>query len=282
MRSWLFVPGNRADMMAKAARAGADAVILDLEDSVSPQSKVEAREAVAEALTSIDRSSQIWVRVNPVHSEHCEHDVKVALMGRADGLVLPKSENGGTVRELVRLTGGNCPPVLAIATETAGSIFGLGDYAGLEETLYGMAWGAEDLSADLGSTSSRDEAGLLTGPFELARNLMLAGASHAGCQPIDTVWTAIRDLEGLEAECHAARRDGFTGKMAIHPAQVPVINRCFLPTRVEIELSRRIVHAFEANPDMGAVSIDGQMIDMPHLKRAVRILDIQNKYGEQV
>ncbi|ALM50972.1 HpcH/HpaI aldolase/citrate lyase family protein [Halomonas huangheensis] len=279
MRSWLFVPGNRPEMMEKAAFAGADAIILDLEDSVSPKKKVEARKAVADALTTLHRESRVWVRVNPVTSDHCEDDVDVALAGGADGLVLPKSENGDTVRQLVRMAGNGCPPILAIATETAGSIFGLGDYSGLEETLYGMAWGAEDLSADLGSTATRNEAGALTGPFALARNLMLAGAARAGCQPIDTVWTATHDLEGLKAECNAAHRDGFTGKMAIHPNQVPIINRSFLPTAKEIALAERITAELEKNPNVGAISIDGQMIDMPHLKRAARILELAKQYG---
>lgn len=278
MRSWLFVPGNRPDMMEKAARAGADAIILDLEDSVSPQKKAEGRKAVADALASLARVSRIWVRVNPVTSDHCEEDLAVALAGGADGLVLPKSESGDTVRQLVRMAGGDCPPILAIATETAGSLFGLGDYGGLEEILHGMAWGAEDLSADLGSTASRDAAGMLTGPFALARNLMLAGAVRAGCQPIDAVWTATRDLEGLEAECNAARRDGFTGKMAIHPNQVAVINRSFQPTEEEIAMAARITGELEKNPNVGAISIDGQMIDMPHLKRATRILELARKY----
>lgn len=281
MRSWLFVPGNRPEMMEKAARAGADAIILDLEDSVSPQKKAEARKAVAGALATIERTSQVWVRVNPVTSDHCEQDVAVAVAGGADGLVLPKSESGDTVRQLMRMAGSGCPPILAIATETAASLFGLGDYGGLEETLYGMTWGAEDLSAALGSTGSRDEAGTLTGPFVLARNLMLAGAVRAGCQPIDTVWTATRDLEGLEAECNAARRDGFTGKLAIHPNQVPIINRSFMPTAEEIAMAERITEELEKNPDTGAISIGGQMIDMPHLKRARRILELAKKYRDQ-
>lgn len=280
MRSWLFVPGNRPEMMEKAAHVGADAIILDLEDSVSPQKKVEARKAVANALATIHRAPRIWVRVNPVTSDHCEDDVAVALAGGADGLVLPKSESGNTVRQLVRIAGKDCPPVMAITTETAGSLFGLGDYGGLEEILYGMAWGAEDLSADLGSTDTRDEVGMLAGPFALARNLMLVGAARAGCQAIDTVWTATRDLEGLEAECNAARRDGFTGKMAIHPNQVPVINRSFLPTTEEVAMAERIVSELEKNPDAGAISIDGQMIDMPHLKRAVRVLEQARKYED--
>ncbi|MFM9269668.1 HpcH/HpaI aldolase/citrate lyase family protein [Halomonas elongata] len=279
MRSWLFVPGNRPAMMEKAARAGADAIILDLEDSVSPQKKGEARKAVAGALATLHRASKVWVRVNPVTSDHCEDDVAIALAGGADGLVLPKSESGDTVRQLMRIAGTGCPPVLAIATETAGSLFGLGDYGGLEETLYGMAWGAEDLSADLGSTATRDETGALTGPFALARNLMLAGAARAGCQPIDTMWTATRDLERLEVECNAARRDGFTGKMAIHPNQVPVINHLFLPTAEEIALAERITAELEKTPDAGTVSIDGQMIDMPHLKRAARVLALAKQYG---
>lgn len=282
MRSWLFVPGNRPDMMAKAARTGADTLILDLEDSVRPADKDRARRDTAEALSSLDRRGQLWVRVNPLEDPRCAEDLAMAQQGGADGIVLPKSLSGQSVRRLADMmaeAGGPVLPVLAIATETAAALFGLGSYGEAGEGLAGLAWGAEDLSADLGSSISRDEAGALTGPFSLARNMMLAGAAAAGCQAVDTVWTDIRDLEGLRAECMAARRDGFTGKMAIHPAQIPVINESFMPTPDELAMARRIIEAFAADGVQGAINIDGQMIDMPHLRRAERLVRRAQGHG---
>ncbi|MBK5922860.1 CoA ester lyase [Rhodovulum sulfidophilum] len=275
MRSWLFVPGNRPDRIAKARGLSADVLILDLEDSVVIFEKAAARSCVLEALREPRGANRLWVRVNPLETSDFEADLDTALAGGADGIVLPKAESGACIRALgaaCAARGQACPPVLAIATETARAIFGLGSYAGLSSSLAGLTWGAEDLSAALGSARSRGEDGTLTGPYALARNLTLFGAVAAEVQPVDTVWTDIRDLAGLEAECLEAVRDGFTGKMAIHPAQVPIINRCFRPSEEEIEVARRIVEAFAAAPTAGVVAIDGEMIDMPHLKRSRLIL----------
>lgn len=282
MRSWLFVPADRPSMIAKARRAGADAVIIDLEDSVAPEAKPVARDACRAALDMERDDVQLWVRINALTSGLAEADIAAVMAGRPDGLVLPKALGGACIQQLATLTdavGAACPPVLAIATETASALFGLGSYGGLGNTLAGLAWGAEDLSADLGSATSRDGDGRLTGPYALARNLMLAGAVAAGVQPVDTVWTDIRDLAGLEAECLAAQRDGFTGKMAIHPAQVPVINRCFTPSAEDIAMARRIVDAFRNAPGSGVVALDGRMVDMPHLKRSERILARAAAFG---
>ncbi|ARC89495.1 CoA ester lyase [Rhodovulum sp. MB263] len=281
MRSWLFVPGNRPDRIVKARGLSADVLILDLEDSVAAPEKAAARACVLEALCAPRGPNRLWVRVNPLHSSDFDADLDTALKGGADGIVLPKAESGESVRALgaaCATRGRTCLPVLAIATETARAIFGLGSYAGLSPDLAGLTWGAEDLSAALGSARSRGGDGALTGPYALARNLTLFGAVAAEVQPIDTVWTDIRDLAGLEQECLAAVRDGFTGKMAIHPAQVAIINRCFRPSDEEIAVARRIVEAFAADPAAGVVAIDGEMIDMPHLKRSRLILQ---RAGEQ-
>ncbi|AWI85767.1 CoA ester lyase [Alloyangia pacifica] len=275
MRSWLFVPGNRPAMIAKARGVGADVLILDLEDSVAPTEKQAARACVLAALAEYRGRSRLWIRVNPLASPEIAEDLDTALVGGADGLVLPKAESGACVRALraaCDARGKPCPPVLAIATETAQAIFGLGSYSGLAPDLAGLTWGAEDLSAALGSASARDDAGALTGPYAMARNLTIVGAMAAEVQPVDAVWTDTRDLDGLEAECLAAVRDGFTGKLAIHPAQVPVINRCFQPSDEQVSIARRIVEAFAADPAAGVVAIDGKMIDMPHLKRSRLIL----------
>ena len=260
MRSWLFVPGDRPGMMVKAAATEADIVILDLEDSVLERNKDRARIDVGEALVSLDRRGEVWVRVNPLNEPRCRDDLAVALEAGADGIVLPKAMSSHCIQRLLahmEEIGRSQLPVMAIATENAASIFGLGTYAEVHNHLAGLAWGAEDLSADLSATASRDQSGQLTGPFSLARNMLLFGAAAADCQAIDGVWTNIRDLEGLEAECIAARRDGFCGKMAIHPAQVPIINRSFLPTVAEIEHANRIVEAFSLKDGSGAVNIDG-------------------------
>lgn len=275
MRSWLFVPGDKAKMIDRARGSGADAVILDLEDSVSPPQKTVAREVTRAALDVPREGCQFWVRVNALDSADCALDIAAVIAGAPDGILLPKATGAESIRalaDIVTAAGHSCPPVLAIATETAASIFGIGSYREVEGGLTGLSWGSEDLSADLGSAASRDGAGQLTGPFALARNLCLFGAVAARVQPVDTVFTDIRDLEGLEAECLASRRDGFTGKLAIHPAQISIINRCFTPSDEDVALAKRIIAAFAENPQAGAIALDGQMVDVPHLKRSERIL----------
>ncbi len=275
MRSWLFVPGDKAKMIDKARGSAADAIIIDLEDSVSPPQKTVARDVTRAALDSPRNRCQLWVRVNALDSSDNALDIAAIIAGAPDGIVLPKATGVESISALASIivpAGHDCPPLLAIATETAASIFGMGTYREVKSDLIGLSWGAEDLSADLGSAASRDAAGQLTGPYALARNLCLFGAVAAKVQPVDTVFTDIRDLDGLEAECLAARRDGFIGKLAIHPAQIPVINRCFTPSDADVAQAKRIIAAFIENPDAGAIALDGQMVDVPHLKRSERIL----------
>lgn len=277
-RSWLFVPGDDLRKISKGMAGEADALILDLEDSVAPARKPEARLIVAEALAGPRAGApQLWVRVNALDTGLTQGDLEAVLGARPDGIFLPKSESGGSIdalRDLARPIcarfGTDMPPIVAIATETAAALFGLGSYG--QAGLAGLTWGAEDLSAALGASTSRDENGCLTPPFAMARTLALAGAVAAGCQPIDTVWVAIKDSEGLIRECREAVRDGFTGKMAIHPNQVAIINEAFRPNAEELAQAREIVDAFAANPDLGVVAINGKMVDMPHLKRALGVL----------
>ena len=273
MRSLLFVPGDRPDRMEKALAAGADALILDLEDAVAPGAKGEARRHVAEFLNA-NSTSRMFVRVNPLDGAEADRDLDAVLSARPNGIVLPKAEGGASVAELARrLTerGNATAQILAIATETPAAIFQLGTYGGAKR-LAGLTWGAEDLPAAIGASASRDEEGRFTAPYELARSLCLFGAAAAGVAPIETVYPAFRDLEGLAAYAARARRDGFTGMMAIHPAQVPAINGAFTPSEAEIAHARAVVAAFEANPGAGALSLDGRMIDRPHLVQAQRIL----------
>jgi citrate lyase subunit beta / citryl-CoA lyase len=273
LRSLLFVPGDRPDRMEKALKTGADALILDLEDAVAPAAKPEARKAVA-AFLSANSGANLWVRINPLDGPEAEKDLAAVLGGHPDGIVLPKAEGGPSVAELTRrLTerGNATARILAIATETPAAIFELGSYGG-HKRLAGLTWGAEDLPAAIGATTSREDDGSFTPPYELARSLCLFGAAAAGVAPIETVYPAFRDLEGLAAYAARARREGFTGMMAIHPDQVPVINDAFTPSAAEIEHARRVVEAFEANPGAGALSLDGKMIDRPHLIQAKRIV----------
>ena len=273
LRSLLFVPGDRPDRMDKALTSGADALILDLEDAVAPAAKVEARRAVARFLAA-NPSAHLWVRINPLGSPEAERDLEAVLPARPHGIVLPKAEGGASVADLARRLGerGNATAsIIAIATETPAAVFQLGSYGG-QKRLVGLTWGAEDLPAAVGAATSREADGTFTPPYELARSLCLFGATAAGVAPIETVYPAFRDLEGLRAYAGRGRRDGFTGMLAIHPDQVPVINAAFTPTEAEVAYARLVVAAFEASPGAGALSLEGRMIDRPHLVQAQRIL----------
>lgn len=273
LRSLLFVPGDRPDRMEKALRAGADALILDLEDAVAPSARPEARRNVA-AFLNANSTARLWVRINPLDSDESDKDLTAILSSHPDGIVLPKAEGGASVADLTRrLTerGNATTQILAIATETPAAMFQLGTYGGAKR-LAGLTWGAEDLPAAIGAATSRETDGRFTPPYELARSLCLFGAAAAGVAPIETVYPAFRDLDGLGGYAARARRDGFTGMMAIHPDQVPVINAAFTPSAAEVEHARAVVAAFEANPGAGALSLDGRMIDRPHLLQAQRTL----------
>jgi citrate lyase subunit beta/citryl-CoA lyase len=273
LRSLLFVPGDRPDRMEKALRSGADALILDLEDAVAPAAKPEARRSVA-AFLHANATAPLWVRINPLDGGEAERDLAAVLPAHPDGIVLPKAEGGASVAELTRrLTeaGNATAQILAIATETPAAIFQLGTYGGMRR-LAGLTWGAEDLPAAIGAATSREADGAYTPPYELARSLCLFGAAAAGVAPIETVYPAFRDLDGLALYAARARRDGFTGMMAIHPDQVNVINTAFTPSEVELAHARAVVAAFDASPGAGALSLDGRMIDRPHLLQAQRTL----------
>ncbi|QJU59918.1 CoA ester lyase [Sphingomonas sp. AP4-R1] len=270
LRSLLFVPGDRPDRMEKALGLGADALILDLEDSVAPAAKPAARAAIARFLRDAPRSARVLVRVNPLDSGLIDEDVAAVIAQRPDGLVLPKAGGCTSVTTLVGKAGDI--PILPIATETPAAIFQLGSYAGVSRHLLGMTWGAEDLPAAMGASTSREEDGRFTAPYELARSLTLFGAHAAGVAAIETVYPAFRDLDGLAAYAARARRDGFTGMMAIHPSQVAVINHAFTLRDDELAHARAVIAAFEANPGVGALQMDGRMIDAPHLAQARRLL----------
>jgi citrate lyase subunit beta/citryl-CoA lyase len=284
MRSLLFVPGDSPEKMTKALGCGADAIIIDLEDAVAPAHKSQARRETANFLKSFDapQGPRLYVRVNDMSSSMVADDLEATVAPCLSGIMLPKARSGEDVKALAHMLGGaevqkNQEPgalsIVVIATETPEAVLNMGSFANCGDRLEGLSWGAEDLSAAIGATANRDEQNAYTPPFMLARNLCLLAAAAAGVQAIDTVYTQFRDLDGLALECKLAARDGFTGKMAIHPSQIPIINEAFTPSQTEIDEARRVQAAFAAEPDAGVVSLDGRMIDRPHLMTALRILE---------
>jgi len=275
LRSLLFVPGDRPQRMEKALTLGADALILDLEDSVVESAKTGARKAVAALLQHPRAAVRLFVRINPLDGGLAADDLDAVLPHRPDGLVLPKAESAGSVEALGVLLDRHAQPslpVLPIATETPAAIFHLGSYGAVAGRLCGLTWGAEDLPAAIGATSARDPDGSYTPPYEMVRALTLFAAHAAGVPAIETVYPDFRDLDGLAAYARRGARDGFAGMMAIHPSQVPAINAAFTPSDEAVARARAIVAAFEANPGAGALSLDGRMIDAPHFKQAQRVL----------
>ena len=274
LRSLLFVPGDRPDRMEKALASGADALILDLEDAVTPAARPQARAEVAAFLKRTARGVKLLVRVNPLDSGDTLADLDAVAAAHPDGIVFPKAEGAASVEEMARrmTARGLACPILPIATETPQAIFQLGSYGVVADRLCGLTWGAEDLPAAIGAATSREADGRYTPPYEMARSLTLFGAHAAGVAAIETVFPAFRDIDGLAAYAARAARDGFTGMMAIHPAQVPVINAVFTPSAEAVAHARAVVEAFAAHPQAGALQLDGKMIDAPHLKQARHVL----------
>jgi citrate lyase subunit beta/citryl-CoA lyase len=285
MRSLLFVPGDDDKKLAKALTSGADALIVDLEDSVAEARKPAARTFAAAFVAEARRRAtrpRLYIRVNALASGLTGVDLDAVIPAAPDGVVLPKCRGGADVQRLganlaVReaehgLIDGSTR-IVAIATESARALFGFASYRGASGRLEGLAWGGEDLSVDIGAETNRLPDGAYAAPYALARTLTLVGAVAAEARPIDAVYTNFRDLDGLRAEALAARRDGFLAKMAIHPAQVPIINEVFSVSPEAIARARAVVAAFEAAPGAGVVALDGEMLDLPHLKRAKRLLD---------
>jgi citrate lyase subunit beta / citryl-CoA lyase len=284
MRSLLFAPADSANKLNKALGSGADAVIVDLEDSVAQENKVAARGSAADFLhEALKRASRprLLVRVNGLQTGLTDGDLDAVVPARPDAIMLPKAEGAAsiihadaklTAREAIHGLNEGHIGIVAIATETAASLFLAGTYAGASARLSGLTWGAEDLSAELGAEANRDAAGHFLDPYRLARTLCLAGAAAARVDAIDTVYVDFRDDAGLRRECEEARRDGFTAKMAIHPRQVQAINELFTPTPDALATARAIVAAFAASPGVGTIGINGIMYDRPHLARARRLL----------
>ncbi len=284
MRSLLFVPADGGSKLAKAMASGADAVIVDLEDSITPERKPQARAAALEFLKSESAKAQrprLLVRINGLDTGMTDADLDAIVAGKPDAVVFPKAEGGSTVvhldakltaREAIAGLPEGSIKILAQAVESAAGLFAAGTYRDVSRRLIGMTWGPEDLSAELGAEANRDEHGNLTEPYRLARNICLYGAAAAKLPAIETIYADFRNLEGLRRDTDEARRDGFTGRLAIHPAQVAVINEAFTPSPEQIAKAKMVVAAFAAKPGAGAVGIDGKMFDRPHLVRAQNLL----------
>lgn len=284
MRSLLFVPADGGRKLDKAMASGADAVIVDLEDSISLEAKSAARRSAADFLKTagtVAKRPRLLVRVNGLDTGLIDDDLDAVVASRPDAIMLPKAEGGASViladaklavREAIAGLPDGQIGIVAIATETAASLFAMGTYRSASARLLGLTWGAEDLSADLGGEANRDATGRFLDPYRLARALCLAGAAAAQVQAYDTVTVDFRNSDALRREAQEARRDGFIGKMAIHPAQVDIINDVFTPSAEALAKARAIVAAFEAQPGKGTVAVEGVMHDRPHLVRAKRLL----------
>jgi citrate lyase subunit beta/citryl-CoA lyase len=283
MRTMLFVPGDSPRKFEKAATSKASALILDLEDSVVPDKKDEARGLTRTMLSSRRDGPKLYVRVNALDTAMTLQDLAAVMPAAPDGIVLPKCRSGDDVRHLAlwldafEAAAGTRPgttQIVVVATETAASVFGLGTYKDCSPRLAGLMWGAEDLAASLGATENAS-AGKFHSPYLLARDMCLIGAAAAEVAAIDTVYTDIENLAGLEQETRAARRDGFSAKALIHPKHVDIVNAAFEPNAAERAWAEKIVAAFADNPNLGTLRLEGKMIDKPHLRAAEKILGIQ-------
>ena len=288
LRSLLFVPGDSEKKLAKSISTSADALILDLEDSVSPDRTAIARSMVAEFLKAhSNRKQQLWVRINPLQTPLALHDLVAVMAGKPDGIMLPKPLNAKDAQQLDHCLSAlevreglalGSTRIIPVATEVAGALFDLQSYAGATPRLQGLTWGAEDLATAVGATSNRDASGEFTFTYKLARSLCLLASAHAEVQAIDTLSVDFKDMKALAADVHNARREGFSGKLAIHPDQVEVINQGFTPSANDLSHAQRIVDAFAQAQGAGAVQLDGKMVDKPHLTQALRLLQLSRKH----
>ncbi|MDO8311075.1 MAG: CoA ester lyase [Sideroxyarcus sp.] len=285
LRSMLFVPADSERKLDKALGSPADALILDLEDAVASSRKIEARSAAASFIASKANSlqSRLFVRINPLDSGMAMEDLAAVVVPGLNGIMLPKTHSASDVLRLGHyldalearsgMAAGSVR-IVPVATETAQAMLNMQSFAGPMSRLAGITWGAEDLSAAIGAISNREEDGTLSPLYTLANSMCLCAAAATGVAAIDTLYADFRDHAGLAASCRISRRRGFRGRIAIHPDQVVTINEAFSPSEVELVHARRIVDAFAAQPDVGTLSIDGVMVDKPHLTQALRTLGL--------
>ena len=280
IRSFLFVPADSQRKLQKAGECGADALILDLEDSVDASARPDARKLAREYL---ENKENVWVRINPIDSDDAMADLEGVMPAAPAGIVLPKPRSAAAAIELAaRLTAleaehqiePGSTRIISLCTEHPEALFTLNSYSSATERLAGLSWGAEDLSAALGASTNRDDEGNWLPTYEMARSMCLLAAAAAEVAAIETVYTDFRNIDGLQDTAAKARRDGFSGMLAIHPAQIEIINAAFVPTSAELENAERIVELFAANPGAGTIGMDGRMIDRPHLVQAMRLLAV--------
>jgi citrate lyase subunit beta/citryl-CoA lyase len=282
MRSWLFAPGDSERKMTKAVASAADVVLLDLEDAVTPANKPVARTMIHDFLqTNAADRARIWVRVNPLDGPHTLTDLAVIMPARPGGIMLPKVSGRQDVERLDHYLSAfeaahgipaGSTPVIVLVTETAESMFHTGDYKNAPRVV-ALTWGAEDLADSIGATSNCNADGSYSFTYELARSMCLLGAASAGVTAIETIQADFRDLDALKTRAEKVRRDGYRGMLAIHPAQVDVINAAFAPTADDVAEAQQIVELFAANPNAGTIAFKGGMLDRPHLSRAQRMLE---------
>jgi citrate lyase subunit beta / citryl-CoA lyase len=281
MRSLLFVPGHDARKLAKGLDCSADALIVDLEDSVPDTEKARARGVCAEFVATNRARLPLFVRINALTTGLALDDLAAVVRAQPCGIMLPKCTSGRDVARVDAYLSAleardDVQPgslrILPIVTESGAAIFELGSYAKeAGSRLCGMMWGGEDLATDIGASANRAD-GRYTAPFELARSLCLFGATAAGVPAIDAVYTDFRDVDGLRLEAQASVAAGYSAKAAIHPGQVQTINDVFTPTDEALRQANAIVAAFAQQPGAGAVNIGGRMFDRPHLTAAQRII----------
>ena len=280
MRSMLFVPGDRPERFAKAEASGADAVIFDLEDAVAAANRPRARVEISNYLKMSDRHVPLWVRINPIETGDALPDLAAVAFARPDGILLPKARNGDDVRrldhwlEILETSHGfdvGSIKVIPLITESAQAVLNAATFAPAPSRVLGLTWGAEDLAADLGSLGNKTPAGEYEPPYVIASTLCLYAAAAAGVWAIDTVDTEMKDLAGVERRARASRRSGYVAKLAIHPAQIPAIHAAFTPTAEEIDWAQRVIAAFRDAPGKGALTLDGKLLDRPHVRQAERI-----------
>lgn len=290
MRSMLFVPGDRPERFAKAVASGADAVIFDLEDSVVPDRRAQARVSIREFIASADTEVGLWVRINPVDTRDALADLAAVLVSRPQGIVLPKANCGDDLwrvdhwLEALEAKAGredDKTQLLPLITETARAVLNAASFGTVPARVRGFTWGAEDLAADIGALANRDDRGDFEQPFELARSYCLLTAAAAGVLAVDTIDPEIRDMEAVRRRAGDSRRKGFTAKLAIHPAQIGPIHAAFTPSEEEVRRAREVLQAFEASPGAGAVALEGRMLDKPHLRQAQRVIGVAASRSEQ-
>lgn len=295
IRSLLFIPGDNERKIEKSRASNADGLVLDLEDSVTPSRKALARSMIADLLKNRTRGAgkqpALWVRINPLFTADALLDLSAVAAGGPDGILLPKADGP---QDVIRLgfyldaleTRDGLPPggikILPVATETARAPFSLGDYQNHDlPRLFGLTWGAEDLSAAVGASSNRDEDGRWSLTYRTVRSLMLLASKACGVQAVETLYVDYKDEAGLRRSCLAARREGFTGRFAIHPDQVDPINEAFSPSADDVAFAERVVKAFAEKPDEGTIGIDGKMLDRPHLQQALQVLATRDAFASR-